>query len=30
MNEIIHGKTAAQWTSDLPLLKELMQEQETA
>ena len=29
MNEIIHGKTAAQWTSDLPLLKELMQEQET-
>ena len=30
MNELIHGKTAAQWTSDLPLLKELMQEQETA
>lgn len=29
MNELIHGKTAAQWTSDLPLLKELMQEQET-
>lgn len=29
MNEVIHGKTAAQWTSDLPLLKELMQEQET-
>lgn len=29
MNELIHGKTAAQWISDLPLLKELMQEQET-
>ena len=29
MNELIHGKTAAQWTRDLPLLKELMQEQET-
>lgn len=29
MNELIHGKTAAQWTSDLPLLKELMREQET-
>lgn len=29
MNELIHGKTVAQWTSDLPLLKELMQEQET-
>ena len=29
MNELIHGETAAQWTSDLPLLKELMQEQET-
>lgn len=29
MNELIHGKTAAQWISDLPLLQELMQEQET-
>ena len=29
MNELIYGKTAAQWISDLPLLKELMQEQET-